>query len=450
MDLDIAQIAERRVPRYTSYPTAPHFQPQSDETCYKTWLSTIGTNAASLYLHVPYCQKVCWYCACNMKLAAQVEPVLTYGQHLEREIDLLAQCLSTPLQVNHIHWGGGTPTAMPMPALTSIMKRLGEKFEIHSNAEIAFELDPRTFEPEMATGLAALGTNRVSLGVQEFDDKVQRTVNRIQPYETVKQTVDSLRHAGIKNINFDLMYGLPHQAVQTLERTVDLTLELAPDRIALFGYAHVPWMAKRQRQIPEQALPNTQERFEQAEHAAQSLMAAGYIRIGLDHFAKPDDAMAQAAKAETLRRNFQGYTVDTCDTLIGLGATSISALPQGYVQNISETGAYQRAVAAGHLPVAKFCPLTAEDKLRRDIIESIMCFGKVDLPKIAKNHGKTLAHFAPELTQCQVFIQQGLLKEMDGNLTLTEKGRPAMRVIAAVFDSYLDQQQTQQRHAQAV
>lgn len=452
MDQDIAQFAERRVPRYTSYPTAPHFKAASDDQNHRQWLAELDpADPLSLYLHVPFCKKVCWYCACNMKLAARIEPVLTYGEHLQKEIDLIADALPAKMTANHIHWGGGTPTAMPIPALKAIMTKLRERIDIADGAEIAFELDPRTFEPEMAIGLAEMGATRASLGVQEFDAKVQETVNRIQPYETVKAAVDSLRAAGIKGINFDLMYGLPHQSVETLRRSIELTLELAPDRIALFGYAHVPWMAKRQRQIPEDTLPDTDARFEQAERAAEALIAAGYERIGLDHFAKPDDAMAIAARAGTLKRNFQGYTVDDSSTLIGLGATSISSLPQAYVQNIVETGAYQRAVAAGLLPTAKTCALTADDKLRRDLIERLMCDGKVDIAAVCDAHNEQPQQFASVLAECQIFAQQGLLKLDGWEIAITEKGRPALRVVAALFDAYLAKQQPQtQRHAQAV
>lgn len=452
MDQDIAQFAERRVPRYTSYPTAPHFSAASDDNAHRQWLADLNpADPLSLYLHVPFCKKVCWYCACNMKLAARIEPVLVYGDHVQKEIDLVADILPARMTANHIHWGGGTPTAMPIPALKAIMAKLRQRIDIAPNAEIAFELDPRTFEPEMAEGLAEMGATRASLGVQEFDAKVQETVNRIQPYETVKATVDSLRAAGVKGINFDLMYGLPHQSVETLKRSIELTLKLAPDRIALFGYAHVPWMAKRQRQISEDTLPNTSSRFEQAERAADALITAGYERIGLDHFAKPDDNMAIAARNGTLKRNFQGYTVDDGTTLLGLGATSISSLPEAYAQNILETGAYQRAVATGLLPTAKTCALTADDKLRRDLIERLMCDGSVDIDTVCQRHSANTQQFADALAECQSFEKQGLVKLNGWQIAITEKGRPALRVVAALFDAYLAKQQPQtQRHAQAV
>ena len=451
MDPIIARYAEMRVPRYTSYPTAPHFTAAENDVAHRGWLSALDPEApVSLYLHVPFCKQVCWYCACNMKLAAREAPVRAYGKMLEQEIALVAAALPARLKVSHIHWGGGTPTAMPMDALGDLMTALRTHFDIGGDAEIAFELDPRTFEPEFAAHLAGFGATRASLGVQEYDPKVQETVNRIQPYETVKQTVDSLRAAGIPAINFDLMYGLPHQTRETIARSVDKTLTLRPDRIALFGYAHVPWMAKNQRLIPEDALPGASERFDQAELAAEALVAAGYHRIGLDHFALPDDAMTKALATGQLKRNFQGYTVDAADTLIGLGATSISALPESYVQNISETGAWSRAVAAGKLPTGKTRALTEEDRLRRALIARLMCDLKVDVAAIATQHGVKPETFLPELERADAFVAEGLAARDGYVLSVTERGRPALRVVAAVFDAYLPAQQGEKRHAAAV
>ena len=367
-----------------------------------------------------------------------------------RKSPLTASLLPARLRASHIHWGGGTPTAMPMDALAEIMAVLRTHFDVGADAEIAFELDPRTFEPEFAAHLASFGATRASLGVQEYDPKVQETVNRIQPYEVVKQTVDALRAAGIAAINFDLMYGLPHQTSETIARSVNKTLTLRPDRIALFGYAHVPWMAKNQRLIPEDALPGAAERFDQAELAAEALVAAGYVRVGLDHFALPDDAMTKALSTGALKRNFQGYTVDGADTLIGLGATSISALPGAYVQNISETGAWSRAVEAGSLPTGKTRELTAEDKLRRALIERLMCDLRVDIADIAAQHGVAPERFVPELERAAGFIAEGLAVRDGHVLSVTERGRPALRVVAALFDTYLPAQPTEKRHAAAV
>ena len=451
MDEIIARYAEKRVPRYTSYPTAPHFAEAAGDADHRAWLKELAPSTPlSLYLHIPFCRQVCWYCACNMKLAAREAPVRSYGKSLEREIGLVAAALPARMDVTQIHWGGGTPTAMPMDALAALTGELRARFRIARDAEIAFELDPRTFEPSYAEDLAGLGATRASLGVQEFDARVQETVNRIQPYETVKRTVEALRAAGIAAINFDLMYGLPHQTRDTIARSIDKTLSLAPDRIALFGYAHVPWMAKNQRLIPEDALPGAAERFDQAELAAAALVDAGYVRIGLDHFARPGDAMARALATGRLHRNFQGYTVDGAPVLIGLGATSISSLPAAYVQNIAETGAWTRAVEAGHLPTGKTRVLDAEDLVRRALIERLMCDLVVDITAVAAEHGTAPERFAPELARAETFVAEGLATREGNVLRVTERGRPALRVIAALFDAYLPDDGGHKRHAAAV
>lgn len=450
MDQTIARYAELRVPRYTSYPPAPRFGPEVDGTSYGGWLAELAPDTTvGLYLHVPFCRQVCWYCACNMKLAAREAPVRAYAALLRREIALVAARLPGRLAVSLIHWGGGTPTSMPLDALAQVMAELRARFEVTPGAEVAFEIDPRTFTAEMAPALAALGANRASLGVQEFDPQVQAAVNRVQPFDVVQATVRRLRAAGICGINFDLMYGLPHQTTATLARTVALAMELAPERIALFGYAHVPWMAKNQRLVPAAALPGPAERFEQAEAAAALLVGHGYRRIGLDHFARPGDALAEAAATGRLTRNFQGYAVDGAATLLGLGTSAISSVRQGYVQNITATGAYGRAVEAGLLPVARGYRLDAEDRLRRAVIERLMCDLEVELCELATAYGRPCHHFAAELERCRPFAAEGLVRIEGTRLTVLEAGRPALRVIAAQFDAHLAAGGTP-RHAVAV
>lgn len=438
MDQVIARYAELRVPRYTSYPPASRFGADVDAACHAGWLGAVDRREpVALYLHVPFCRQVCWYCACNMKLAAREAPVRAYARLLQREIALVAAQLPGRMVASAVHWGGGTPTALPLDALAAVMAELRHAFMLAADAEIAFEIDPRTFTAEMAPALAALGATRASLGVQEFDPKVQAAVNRVQPFDVVQATVARLREAGIEAINFDLMYGLPFQTPASLARTVAQAVGLGPQRIALFGYAHVPWLAKNQRLVPEAALPGVQARFEQAETAARLLVAAGYRRIGLDHFARPDDPLARAADSGGLVRNFQGYAVAAAPTLLGFGASAISALRQGYVQNVTATTTYGRAVEAGRLPVARGYALTVEDRLRRSVIERLMCDLTVDLCALAKTYGRPCHHFAPELARCRRFVAEGLAR-IDGNwLDVTEAGRPAVRVIAAEFDVHL-------------
>lgn len=428
----------RAVPRYTSYPTAPHFRTDFDPVVYGSWLSQLDpAKPVSLYLHVPFCRKLCWYCGCNMKLAARYEPLAAYTETLLKELDLVAAHLPGRMTLSHLHWGGGTPTALEPDDLARVMARVSELFDYSGDAEIAIESDPRTLTPEMTSMIGRLGFNRASFGVQEFDPKVQLAINRVQPPEMVREAVDGLRRNGVKAINFDLIYGLPFQTVETLVKTIGICNDIDPDRLALFGYAHVPWMAKKQRRIDEAALPGASERMAQAKAAADALVEAGYEPIGLDHFARPDDALTSAYQNGTLHRNFQGYTTDHAETLIGVGATSIGRTPGGYVQNTVETGAWSRSVEAGVLPVSKGLALDDEDRMRAAIIESLMCYGEAEPESTGQAFGRSPGHFADEFEELSRFEADGIVALQNGSVRVTEKGRPVIRTVAAVFDLYL-------------
>ena len=432
------RYATVNVPRYTSYPTAPHFNDTVDGAVYQSWLHELDPNQPiSLYLHVPFCRQICWYCGCNMKLAARHEPVAEYTQVLIQEIKLIADQLPTRMKVSHLHWGGGTPNVLMPHELRACMAAIHERFDMMPDAEIAFECDPRTLTKEMIQTVGDLGFTRASFGVQEFDPTVQKAINRVQPPEMVRKAVNGFRAAGVSAINFDLIYGLPHQTTQMLQKTIRICTAMRPDRIALFGYAHVPWVAKKQRLIPEEALPGTEARIEQAEKAALALRRAGYRQIGLDHFALPHDSLAEAAKSGTLRRNFQGYTTDTAQALLGLGATSIGRTPSGYVQNIRETGAWARAVQSGNLPVQKGLRFVGEDRLRADVIEQIMCQGRTDLVEAARKHNAPENWYADAAGPLTDLVREGLIDFADGRLVLTEQGRTLSRVVASTFDEYL-------------
>ena len=444
-----AAYLTRNTPRYTSYPTAPHFSDAVGADSYEAWLEGLDPAApVSLYLHVPFCKQVCWYCGCNMKLAARYEPVSDYLTMLLQEIDLLAERLPTRMKVSCIHWGGGTPTTLKPDDLARAVDALRRRFDFCDDAEIAIESDPRTLGHEMIQRIGALGFNRASFGVQEFDPDVQQAINRIQPPDMVRRSVEGLREAGVQGINFDLIYGLPKQTEATLARTIDLAAAMAPDRVALFGYAHVPWMAKKQRMIDTADLPGAAERLAQSARAAAKLLEHGYRAIGLDHFARPDDALAHAAAEGTLRRNFQGYTTDQAETLLGLGATSIGRTPHGYVQNIAETGAWARAVSEKRLPVGRGVAFSGEDKLRGHVIEQLMCFGAVDLAEAGRLHsaGPDWARF--ERQALAEMAADDLLTVEGDRLALTEAGKPLVRVVAAVFDAYLAKSAA--RHSVAV
>ena len=303
MDEAVAKYLHARVPRYTSYPTAPHFSAAVGEAALRSWFGDLPGNARlSLYLHIPFCRKMCWYCGCNMKLAARYQPIAAYVGRLIEEIHLVADALPGRLSVRHIHWGGGTPTTLSPQDFARVDDALRRRFTITEDAEIAVEIDPRTLTLETVEALARMGCNRASLGVQEFDEGVQRAINRVQPFETVARATGWLGDQGIGAINFDLMYGLPQQTAAMLARTVGKAVSLSPSRIALFGYAHVPWMAKNQRMMDDDALPDAEARFEMSQAAGDLIEGLGYQRIGIDHFARPDDSLAAAARSGASRQ----------------------------------------------------------------------------------------------------------------------------------------------------
>ena len=433
---------DRPVPRYTSYPTAPHFHAEIGRQDYRDWLAELPPGARlSLYLHVPFCQDLCWYCGCHTTVARRYQPVAKYRDLLLRELDLVGAALGCRRPVGHIHFGGGTPTMLAPDDLCLLGERLRARFQLLGAAEFAVEIDPRRLTRETVDALAAIGVNRASLGVQDVNPEVQLAINRWQPFAIVERAVDGLRTAGIGCINFDLMYGLPQQTAARVQASVDAALALRPARVALFGYAHVPWMKRHQRLIDEAALPGAAERAAQFEVAAARLEEAGYVAIGLDHFALPEDSLAVARKQGRLHRNFQGYTTDDAGALLGFGASAIGSLPQGYVQNAVPIPEYRDAIRGGRLATARGIRVSAHDRLRRAIIERLMCDFAVDL------NGQT-ARLAPELEALEPFRTDGLLTIDDGLIRVEPAGRPLIRTICAVFDAHL--QRGLARHSRAV
>lgn len=425
------------VPRYTSYPTAPHFQKSFDPAVYQGWLQALDKDAPlSLYIHIPYCWQVCWYCGCNMRLAKRKETVTDYVQLLLREIDQAARLMGDGRRVSHLHFGGGTPTSIAPRELRQIMSLINRRFDLSRADEVAIEADPRTLSDDMMGEIGAAGFNRASFGIQEFSDKVQKAINRIQPAERVEECVHGLRSAGVTAINFDVLYGLPYQTALSLEETLKECITMVPDRFAVFGYAHVPWMAKRQRMIDEAALPDIAARREQAQTAQATLTAAGYTPVGLDHFALPSDSLARRAADGELRRNFQGYTTDQADTLIGFGVSAISALPGGFVQAPTDIRRWADTLEAGRLPVARGIATDAEDRLRADIITALMCTGEVDLAAVAGAHGFSPRALEADLETLIPFAEDGLVSIEGSEITLTSAGMPYQRLIAGAFDAY--------------
>ncbi len=426
-----------RVPRYTSYPTAVQFTPEVTAATYGSWLHALPADqAVSLYLHIPFCGRLCWYCGCNTRVVHRREAIADYVGLLTREIGLLRETLPGSFLVSAVHLGGGTPNMLSVPELHAIFDALGRAFRRAPDLEVAVELDPAVLTRDWVAAAASRGLTRASLGVQNLSPDVQRAVNRQDTSADIGRCVGWLREAGVGSINLDLMYGLPHQSEANTISTLDQVLPLRPERLALFGYAHVPWMKAHQRLIDEAALPGAGERLDQSESAAARLVAEGYVRIGLDHFALPDDALALAQSQGRLRRNFQGYTTHAATTLLGVGASAIGAMPQGFVQNSAQETAWRAAVGEGRLPVARGVAVTAEDRFRAEIIERLMCDFAVDLAAVSGRHARTCAALAPELERLQGFVDDGLVRLDGPTVKVTARGRPLVRSIAAVFDVY--------------
>ncbi len=442
----VRALAEQSVPRYTSYPTAPHFSAVVGAREYADWLTAVPKQAAlSVYVHVPFCSRLCHYCGCHTKAVRRREPIETYADTVIEEITLLGSIAAGGRVIN-LHWGGGTPSLLGAERLAQLLAKIDEAFPLAPECEHAIELDPRYVTRELARALVRLGVNRVSLGVQEFAGHVQEAIGRIQPFELVERATLELREAGIARVNLDLMYGLPRQTVEDIRRTASLAASLEPQRLAYFGYAHVPWLKTHQRLIDDALLPGASERLLQSQAARATLTSRGYVPIGIDHFALPDDDLASAAHRGELRRNFQGYTTDRADALIGLGASAIGRLAGGFVQNATDTAGFARSISAGQLATARGIELTADDRLRSRIIERLMCDFSVDLGALGAEceHG-----WQAEVDALAPLAVEGLVR-LDGSrrLCVTDKGRPFVRLVAAAFDAYLAKARA--RHSVAV
>ncbi|MEE9590308.1 MAG: oxygen-independent coproporphyrinogen III oxidase [Hyphomicrobiaceae bacterium] len=436
-------FAERTVPRYTSYPTAPNFTAAVGTETYAEWLATLPEVASlSLYIHVPYCTHICLFCGCRTKAVRQSGPIERYAKRLIDEIALVRAAVGRR-KVVHLHWGGGTPSILGEQRLALITDRIGAAFDLSAIREHAIELDPRRMSKQLARALAEIGVNRASLGVQDFSPHVQEAIGRIQNFAQVKDAADWLREAGIESLNIDLMYGLPRQTMADVARSAGHAVSLSPQRLALFGYAHVPWFKTHQKLIDETTLPGPLQRLEQAQVAADTLVSHGYVAIGLDHFALSHDSLAEEVRTSGLHRNFQGYTTDEAEALIGLGASAIGKLPQGFVQNTVDIAGYSRAVEARKFATVKGIALYADDRLRAHIIERLMCDLAIDLDEIAAGRD-----FSAEINALRPLNDTGVVKIDGRRIAVTERGRPFLRLVAAAFDVYLPTNRT--RHSMAV
>jgi len=447
-----AKYLTDRIPRYTSYPTAPHFAPSVTDADYGVWLAALPPDASlSLYLHVPFCRALCWYCGCNTTVTRHRAPVEDYMRLMLREIAMVAD-RAVARRVAHVHWGGGTPTIAGPAAFRATMALLRDRFYLVPGAEIAVEIDPRQLDDAMAAALAEAGVNRASLGVQTFDPVVQKAVARLQPLNATRACARRLRAAGIEALNLDLLYGLPHQTVASCEASARDALTLAPARFSVFGYAHVPAMKRHQAVIADETLPGAAERVAQEQAIGDALARAGYVRIGLDHYARADDPLARAqqgaGRSARLRRNFQGYTDDPAEALIGFGASAIGQLPQGYVQNAPHLRDWSERIEAGRLATVRGRALTGEDRLRADIIERLMCDLRADVPATLSRHGFPPDALDAELSALAPLAADGLVSNEGGVLTVPEPMRALVRRVACVFDAYLHPESG--RHAVAV
>ena len=451
-DAELVARYDGRVPRYTSYPTAPHFSPAIGEQTYAEWLGALSPQTPlSLYLHVPFCDRLCHYCGCNTTVVRLDSSLRAYAGLLEREIKRVAGFIGRRAKVSHVHWGGGTPTSLPGDRLTAIMARIRESFDLAADAEIAIELDPTSLPEDRLDALREMGVTRVSLGVQDLEPAVQEAIGRRQSYEETEDCAGKARGLGVGSLNLDLIYGLPLQTEESVARTARRALALNADRVAVFGYAHVPWMKKHQQLIPEASLPGAAERFAQQRAIHRVLTEeGGYIPVGLDHYARPGDAMAEAAASRSLKRGFQGYTTDAAPALIGFGASAIGSLPQGYVQNAPTAPAYAKLIEAGGLATVRGVALTGEDRLRRDVIERLMCDLEVDIEGIAQAHAADPAPLVACLEGLSRFEADGLAHWDGRRIAVSEKGRPFVRSVAALFDAYLTQDADKPRHSRAV
>ncbi|KKC31331.1 oxygen-independent coproporphyrinogen III oxidase [Devosia psychrophila] len=445
---DLIERYAAPVPRYTSYPTAPHFHAGVTSQTYARWLGEVTQSVAiSLYIHVPYCDRLCWFCGCHTKHTLRYEPITSYLDALYAEIDWVSERLAGNGMVSAIHLGGGSPTMLTPDDMARLKAHLAARFQIASDVEISIEIDPNDLGEDRFDAMASFGLTRASVGVQDFDPRVQRAINRIQSFEQTKHVIDQVRARGVHSVNVDVLYGLPYQTLESIEATIGQVLSLTPDRTALFGYAHVPWLKKHQQMIPDAALPNIPARFAQSMLAAQLLNGGGLQSIGFDHFARSTDSLAIAAAKGRLRRNFQGYTDDGADLLIGLGASAIGQLPQGYVQNITVTGDYQKAAFSGTGTTSRGFALTTADRLHGYAIEALLCRFSLRRDELQQfgAAGRSLFERARAITAQD---DDGMTTADAECFAITDRGRPFVRAIAAKFDTYLGEGPA--RHSLAV
>lgn len=450
MDTQLISFATQDVPRYTSYPTAVQFQPDFPGATADQWLAALPPDATlSVYVHIPFCRQLCWYCGCHTSVPNNYERAGHYVGHLVRDIMRQAAIFQGRKGlVTHLHFGGGTPTYLDDFHIGEIVEAIDTGFGLAAGGEMALESDPRTLTRERAKVLARMGFNRISFGVQDFATPVQMKINRLQTYGLVAAANDYLRGAGFASVNFDLMYGLPGQTVESVARTAEQAAGLKPDRISVFGYAHVPWFKKHQKMISDADLPGVHARYAQATMIEAELNTHCYASIGLDHFALEHDDLTKAARIGTMRRNFQGYTTDVSDALLAFGASAIGEFPSGFVQSARDTLEWSQHIDRGESPVTRGVATTPEDRLRAEVIERLMCGLTADPAAIATRHGFP-AHVFDDLPEkLEPMIAAGIAILQGTRITVPAKHRLFLRNVAAAFDTHFTA--APNRHAKAV
>lgn len=433
-------------PRYTSYPPAPYFHTGFSDMDWREELEVVRKKGRdlSLYVHIPFCDTLCWYCGCNMVATRDYERARRYLEVLYREINRVAELGFFGPVVRQVHWGGGTPTFLHPEDIESLFGYLLSGYMLDPNAEIGCETDPRELSREHIYTLKRLGFNRISLGVQDLDERVQQAVNRVQPESLIRETYGWMREAGFESINMDLMIGLPHQSVTSFSRTLDAIIDMRPDRLAVFNYAHVPWMKKHQNLIPETALPDFQTRIALQEYLLDRLVGAGYLYIGMDHYALPGDELIVAQQNKTLYRNFQGYTTHKNSDVLAFGVSAISQTEDVYVQNLKKISEYRDRIQSGKLATERGVKITREDKLRREAITRIMCDLEINTVKFGREWGIDYGEYFSCEGELREMEADGLLV-LDGEwLKITDTGRLFLRNIAMLFDGYLRQATAEQ------
>jgi oxygen-independent coproporphyrinogen-3 oxidase len=442
IDLDLVRRFDTNGPRYTSYPTADRFNESftAENFAHAMKSRAIGAlrQPLSLYVHLPFCNTICFYCGCNKVVTRDKSRGTRYIDYLKKEIDLQVALLGPDRRVSAMHWGGGTPTFLPEHELRQVAEMFAQAFDFVPQAERAIEIDPRSCDAGTMRALASLGFNRASFGIQDFDPDVQKAVNRIQPLDMTGDVIQAARDNGFKSINVDLIYGLPKQSVPTFTKTVESVLRLRPDRIALYSYAHLPARFKPQRRIVDADLPSASEKLAIMARAIELFNAAGYVYIGMDHFALPDDELARAQRRGTLIRNFQGYAVGPDTDLLAFGVSAIAKVGATYSQNAKDLVSYYQTLEEGKLPIVRGIELTADDIVRRSVITTLMCQFMLSMSAVETSHLVDFhEYFAPELERLREFVELGLVEIEDEWIVVTPRGRFFVRAIASVFDKYL-------------